>query len=42
VVHAHYVKTNKTCQTMGQLKNVVQIRNKPIIISNQVIDLKKE
>jgi hypothetical protein len=42
VVHAHHVKTNKTLQTMEQLKKVVQARNKPIIVSNEVIDLKQE
>jgi hypothetical protein len=41
VVHAHHVKTNKTFQTMEQLKKVVQASNKPIIVSNQVIDLKQ-
>jgi hypothetical protein len=42
VVHAHRVKTNKTLQTMEQLTNVVQACNKPIIVSNEVIDLKQE
>jgi hypothetical protein len=42
VVHAHHVKANKTLQTMEQLTNAVQVRNKPIIVSNEVIDLKKE
>jgi ABC-type Na+ efflux pump permease subunit len=42
VVHAHHVKANKTLQTMEQLKKEVQARNKPIIVSNEVIDLKKE
>jgi hypothetical protein len=42
VVHAHHVKENKTLQTMEQLKKAVQARNKPIIVSNQVIDLKQE
>jgi hypothetical protein len=42
VVHAHHVKANKTLQTMEQLKKEVQERNKPIIVSNEVIDLKKE
>jgi hypothetical protein len=41
-VHAHHVKENKTLQTMEQLKKVVQARKKPIIVSNEVIDLKKE
>ena len=42
VVHAHHVKANKTLQTMEQLKKAVQARNKPIIVSNEVIDLKQE
>jgi len=42
VVHAHHVKENKTLQTMEQLKKAVKERNKPIIVSNEVIDLKKE
>jgi hypothetical protein len=42
VVHAHHVKENKTLQTMEQLKKAVQASNKPIIVSNEVIDLKKE
>jgi hypothetical protein len=42
VVHAHRVKANKTLQIMDQLKKVVQERKKPIIVSNEVIDLKKE
>ena len=42
VVHTHHVKENKTLQTMEQLKKAVQARNKPIIVSNEVIDLKQE
>jgi hypothetical protein len=42
VVHAHHVKANKTLQTMEQLKKTVKTRNKSIIVSNEVIDLKKE
>jgi hypothetical protein len=42
VVHAHHVKANKTLQIMEQLKKEVQARNKPIIVSNEVIDLKQE
>jgi hypothetical protein len=42
VVHAHHVKENKTLQTIEQLKKAVQARNKPIIVSNEVIDLKQE
>ena len=37
VFHAHHVKENKTLQTMEQLKKVVQERNKPTIVSNEVI-----
>jgi hypothetical protein len=42
VVHDHHVKATKTLQTMKQLKKAVQESNKPIIVSNQVINLKKE
>ena len=42
VVRAHHVKENKTLQTMEQLKKAVQASNKPIIVSNEVIDLKQE
>jgi hypothetical protein len=42
VVHVHHVKENKILPTMEQLKKEVQARNKPIIVSNQVIDLKQE
>jgi hypothetical protein len=42
VVHAHRVKANKTLQTMEQITNAVQACNKPIIVSNEVIDLKQE
>jgi hypothetical protein len=42
VVHAHHVKANKTLQIMEQLKKVVQTSNKPIIVSNEVINLKQE
>jgi hypothetical protein len=42
VVRAHHVKENKTLQTMEQLNKEVQASNKPIIVSNQVIDLKQE
>jgi hypothetical protein len=41
VVYAHDVKANKTLQTMEQLK-AVQERNKPIIVSNELINLKQE
>jgi hypothetical protein len=42
VVHTHRVKSNKTLQTREQLTNAVQACNKPIIVSNEVIDLKQE
>jgi hypothetical protein len=42
VVHADHVKENTTLQTMEQLKKAVQASNKPIIVSNEVIDLKEE
>jgi hypothetical protein len=42
VVHVDHVKENTTLQTMEQLKKVVQASNKPIIVSNEVIDLKQE
>jgi hypothetical protein len=42
VVHAHRVKANKTLQIREQLTNAVQACNKPIIVSNEVIDLKQE
>jgi hypothetical protein len=42
VVHAHRVKVNKALQTMEQLTNAVKVCNKPIIVSNEVIDLKQE
>ena len=42
MVHSHHVKENKMLQTMEELKKAVQERNKPIIVSNEVIDLKKE
>jgi hypothetical protein len=42
VVYAHHVKENKTLQTMEQLNKAVQASNKPIIVSNEVIDLKQE
>jgi hypothetical protein len=32
----------KTLQKMEQLKKAVQASNKPIIVSNEVIDLKQE
>jgi hypothetical protein len=42
VVHADHVKENTTLQTMEQLKKAAQASNKPIIVSNEVIDLKEE
>jgi hypothetical protein len=42
VIHAHHAKANTTLQTMEQLKKAVQASNKPIIVSNEVIDLKQE
>jgi hypothetical protein len=42
VVDVHHVKANKTLQTMEQLKKALQASNKPIIVSNELIDLKKE
>jgi hypothetical protein len=42
VVHAHHVKENKTLQTMEQLRKVDQERNKPILFSNEAIDIKQE
>jgi hypothetical protein len=42
VVHAHHLKENKYLQTMEQLRKVAHASNTPIIVSNQVIGLKKE
>jgi RecA/RadA recombinase len=42
VVHAHHLKANKSLQTMEQLRKAAQASNTPIIVSNQVIDLKQE
>jgi ABC-type Na+ efflux pump permease subunit len=42
VVHAHHVKASKTLQTMEQLTKAMQVSNKPLIVSNEVIDLKQE
>jgi hypothetical protein len=42
LVYAHHLKANKSLQTMEQLRKVSRERNTPIIVSNQVIDLKKE
>jgi hypothetical protein len=42
VVHSHHVKENKTLQTMEQLNKEVQANKKPIIVSNEAIDLKQE
>jgi hypothetical protein len=42
VVHAHHVKENKTLKTMEQLKKALKSSRKPVIVSNEVINLKKE
>jgi ABC-type Na+ efflux pump permease subunit len=42
VVHAHHLNANKSLQTMEQLIKAAQASNTPIIVSSQVIDLKKE
>jgi hypothetical protein len=42
VVHADHVKETTTLQTMEQLKKAAQASNKPIMVSNEVIDLKEE
>jgi hypothetical protein len=42
VVHAHHLRENKSLQTMEQLIKAAHARNTPIIVSNQVIDLKQE
>jgi hypothetical protein len=42
VVHAHHLKENKTLKTMEQIRKESQARNTPIMVSNQVIDLKQE
>jgi hypothetical protein len=41
-VHAHHLKEIKNLQTMEQLRKEAPARNTPIIVSNQVIDLKQE
>jgi hypothetical protein len=41
-VHAHHLKANQTLQTMEQLRKATHARNTPIIVPNQLIDLKKE
>jgi hypothetical protein len=41
-VHAHHLKANQTLQTMEQLRKAAHARNTPIIVPNQLIDLKKE
>jgi hypothetical protein len=41
-VHAHHVKESKKLQTMEQLTKAVQVRDKPLIVSSEVIDLKQE
>jgi hypothetical protein len=42
VVHALHFKENQSLQTMEQLRKAVHASNTPIIVSNQVIDLKQE
>ena len=42
IVHAHHLKENQSLQTMEQLRKASQAINTPIIVSNQVIYLKKE
>jgi hypothetical protein len=42
VLHAHHLKENQSLQTMEQLRKEDQARNTPIIVPNQVIDLKQE
>jgi hypothetical protein len=42
VVHAHQLKENKSLKTMEQLIKASHAINTPIIVSNQVIDLKQE
>jgi hypothetical protein len=42
VVHAHHLKVNKSLQIMEPLRKEAHGRNTPIIVSNQVIDLKQE
>jgi ABC-type phosphate/phosphonate transport system ATPase subunit len=41
-VHAHNLKANQSLQIMEQLRKASHARNTPIIVSNHVIDLKKE
>jgi hypothetical protein len=42
VVHAHHLKENKYIQTIEQLRKTSHARNTPIIVLNQVINLKQE
>jgi hypothetical protein len=42
VLHAHQLKAKQSLPTMEQLRKVAHARNTPIIVSNQVFDLKKE
>ena len=42
MVHAHHLKENKSLQIMEKLRKVDHARKTPIIVSNQVIDLKQE
>jgi hypothetical protein len=42
IVHAHHVKESNKLQTMEQLTKAVQVSDKPLIVSSEVIDLKQE
>jgi hypothetical protein len=42
VVHAHHLKASQSLQTMEQLRKTTHASDTPIIVSNQVIDLKQE
>jgi hypothetical protein len=42
IVHAHHVKESKKLQTREQLTKAVQVSDKPLIVSSEVIDLKQE
>jgi hypothetical protein len=42
VVHDHHLKENQSLQTMEQLRKTSHASNTPIIVSNQVIDIKQK
>jgi hypothetical protein len=42
VVHAHHLKEDQSLQTIEQLRKAAYASNTPIIVPNQVIDLKHE